>query len=183
MNKKKIKFKRWINPIYGPGGGNAEENHPIILTDFGFYQPRLNSKLTDLQFWVMETNFDIDAKTMLIVENTPGIEILLPFSSYTIKFTVGNMFSRKQVFQALRERLCGSNEAVSQPSFTLSQNQMASLAKTKLDLDARGVPYLIYVLPNGESEVFSTTDKKEFETHYEEMLEAQEELGGKILIG
>ena len=175
---RKIKFKLWKDPVYSDSDLEEEGRAPMILTPHGPVSLKLHGELkNNLKFFVGHTNFDIGEAEKLIIENTPGINILDVFSPYTFKFNVGELFPPRSVMKNLRQRLCGKEQLM------LSKEKVFSVYQKQLELKSNGNLYGVYVAPNGGFDFFETKSKEEYKEKITSYYEVQKELGGEVLYG
>jgi hypothetical protein len=56
-------------------------------------------------FWVGHTNFDITKSIALIIEETPGIEILDIFTRYRFRIGIGKCFADNETMKNVNDRI------------------------------------------------------------------------------
>lgn len=177
---RKIKFRKWEDPIYNSDNFDDEDEHsPMVITPHGFVSLKLHGSLkNNLKFYEAHTNFDIGEVEKAIIDNTPGINMLDVFSPYTFKFQVGLCFKIKDVVKDLRKRLCGEEKSI-----FLKREDVLLIHEREMELKETGDMYAIYILPNGKFESFHSSNKEKYKAAVQDYLSLEKNLGGELLLG
>jgi hypothetical protein len=113
----------------------------LLQTPFGLFN--IDDKLNPfrrLEFWEASTNFDITNKVKILIETTPGIEILNILTRYRFLVAIGRAFDFRTVRLELQQRVCGIKVE------SLKINKEVEKLKDEL---ADYKDYAIYIFPNG----------------------------------
>jgi len=168
---KNIKWQRWKNPL------NKDKDRSFVrMTPFGPDAVRLTSSdKNSLRWWVGHTNFDIDEVVYEIIKNTKGVEIIKLFSPYRFRICPGLNFNADIVLRDIEKRTCGDGI----PKIT--DKYAIDIAKKRLDFIASTDNWLIYVLPNGRFESFSSSNSEEYLQMLSKYDQTEKEIGGFVM--
>lgn len=190
--KKKIIWQKWEEPAeHDHDHDNEDEDfdmeddeggkpYPVIRTEYGhFISVKIHAPLkNDLKLWVGNANFDIGHKEKDIIEDVDGVEILDIFSAYKFRVGIGLAFEDKIVHKRIEKLLCERYDNV-----FLTKQQSIDIKKHRIDLKARELPWILYILPNGGYESFSCKSEEEYDKMVDQYIEARKCLGGKLMLG
>lgn len=170
--KKSIQWQRWRNPLKG-----QNERSFVRMTTFGPDAIRLTaSDKNSLVWWVGHANFYITAEVIEVIKNTPGVEIFEVFSPYRFRVCVGLNFNKDIVLRSIDRNVCGNNTIAN-----VDDINCADIYKRRVELLCGEDNWLIYVLPNGKFESFSSPDEKEYLNVLTKYDEVQKAVGGSIM--
>lgn len=171
---RKIKWERWENLSYVENEDDEENSikHPFIQTPYGAVPYKMFApNKSNLNFWVGNTNFDIDEKFSTILENTKGVEIVDIFSPYKFRIAIGLAFKENVVKNRIEYRL-GCNNKTKLPT---------EVKKKVLELKDSSKFWVLYVLPNGKYDSIILENDKDLRITVDRYKEVKSKIGGILL--
>ncbi len=169
---KNIKWQRWKNPVRK----NSDRSF-VRMTTFGPDAVRLTAgDKNSLRWWVGHTNFYVSDKVRDVIKSVPGVEILEVFSPYRFRLCPGLNFNSDLVLRNIERSLCGEATMAGIPA-----EHCVDIAKQRIDFLASEANWLIYVLPNGKFESYSTKCEEEFLSMLAKYDEVEKAIGGFIM--
>jgi hypothetical protein len=189
--QKKIIWQRWEEPADSDHNDHEDDDfdtednehgkpYPVIRTEYGhFVSVKIHAPLkNDLKLWVGNSNFDIGHKEKAIIEDVDGVEILDIFSAYKFRVGIGLAFDDKTVQKRIEKLLCEKYDNV-----FLTKQQSIDIKKHRIDLKAKELPWILYILPNGKYESISCENIDEYDKLVDQYIEVKKCLGGKLMLG
>ena len=168
---RKISWKKWTDVL-----SNDEDEKQIFMhTPLGLVSHKLREGANgSLNFWLGQTNFDIDNEVYNKILNSPGVEILTPLTPYSFRISIGNMFNEKRVMNSIADTL-GCNKKKN-----INLKNKSEILKIKKEISLKN-HWCIYVLPNGNFEHFSTDSYEEFVEPIAFFTNLKKDIGGVLL--
>jgi hypothetical protein len=199
---KLIKFYRWINPLKAKlniededgelSEGKDDEDKEsmsttkVVSTPFGMI-PVDNNWLIDkhIDFWMMETNFNIGTEIVDFMKSVEGIEIFHVFTRYKARVGIpkSGFFESKVVLSQIREGISNLFRSQHlQQIIELPQDIVSIAMNTRDQLHANTAYWGILILPNGNIEVVkSIKNDKEYREKLQLLKTTCATVGGKVL--
>ncbi len=177
--QKNIMWSKWKNPVEPKSEGDDEDNERSLVrvTPFGLDAVRLTSSNKEqLRWYCGHTNFNISAAVGETIKRIEGVEILEVFSRYRFRICPGKHFLPKKVLRDIKYKLCQENNI-----FGINDDLMMDITKKQVELTYNKDPWLMYVLPNGKFECFSSFDQQEYLSSLEKYDHIQKTVGGVII--
>lgn len=153
----------------------------VIRTPFGVF--RVDDKFNPLrafEFWLGHTNFDITPEVKEILDETPGVEVLIVTTRYRFIVGVGKMFSFSNVRVDIERQLCGLHK-VQALIDQIHNDEVKKSVKDLTDSLRDNQYWAVYLFPNGKYETFTANDIKDYEARTQ-VLKAAQLLSHGILI-
>ncbi len=177
--RRKITWEKWENNFIPSNETGEDEDLPVqsppfIHTPYGAITMKMFApEKNNLNFWCGHTNFDLGMEECSIIDDTPGVEILDLFSAYTFRMCIGANFQTDKVKRLVDLRLgCRRRKLVNK-----------EVKKLKIDLQDCGKMWLIYTLPNGKHEHYTTDNEQDFEDRLDKYMKAEFSIGGNVIYG
>ncbi len=163
---------------------NPENPTPVVITPLGILPLKpFNDPTKVFNFWLGETNFDINMDVAAILDTTPGVEILDIFTRYKFRIAIGNNFSFQYVRQLIEQALDASPQPKDKseqnmrldPSTQTQVQQLIQMHLKKFNF------WAIYVLPNGQVDMSSSYENSvEFSEKLDLYYQTRQLAGGAI---
>jgi hypothetical protein len=131
----------------------------ILVTPMGPF--RVDDSLNPFrhyEFWMGDTNFNLSAKVVAILEKIPGVDKLRILSRYSFVIAIGTMFEFSNVRREIEEKLCGGNQKIA------VENAVAkNILLDRYEKLSKNNYWALILLPNGSiDEVVSDTLNDDF---------------------
>mgnify|MGYP003647775280 CR=1 FL=1 len=130
--------------------GFFESIPKLVNTPMGMYN--VNDKMSPTkQFdcWLGYTDFDITHEVQEIIEQTPGVEVLMVLTRYRFFIGIGKLFSFRDVRVNIEKQACSS------PAYHDHEPTSDAIYLLKEDLSSHKY-WAIFVFPNGELNCISS---------------------------
>lgn len=202
--KKTVAWEYWIDPLgrnlsdvegpdykddddFKPYNDNPEINfNKAIYTPFGMISNIKAALMTkNVEFWIMQTNFDITEDVLRAIENIDGVEIVEVYTRYRarIGFPRNGFFDISRVKEDIVATITHFDSPIMDnlilnlfPIDTATKiiNQKNSVANTE-------VYWAIYVAPNGNTEVIYGDRQSEILSNIKKLKQLHTLVDGVVL--
>lgn len=171
---KKIVWEKWSD-----FNQDDYNNHKIVIsTPIGMVSHKISATSNgELNFWVGNTNFDIDPAHFTIIKNSPGVETLNVWTPYKFRICIGKAFNTNKVLKNIEVAVGCVNRS---KSVNLTPEQKFEISNVKKDI-SKNKFWAIYILPNGKYEYCGTNNNAEFLETYSFFNNMEHSIGGKLL--
>lgn len=151
---------------------------PHLLTPHGLIE------LTDVRplkqnRWVGTTNFNIDKRTVEILNKVPGIQGLIVQSRYEIIITIGRLFKTSEVMDSIHKAL-GVNFDRPENLDSIPKDSIRNLQEKIRELKSAHDHWCVYLCPNGKFYFFGSSSESEMLQYLTEYKDAQSSVGGAV---
>lgn len=149
--------------------GGPNEGRSVIMTPLGIFpiQPWQDSSKV-FNYWMGETDFDIDGDVVRVLDTLKGIEGADIYSRYKFRISVGNCFKFQEVKHRLEQSLgiTSLQSGLKQIDVTwrLEEDLLSQLKQLQIQVGAQYPFWAICVFPNKKFNlVYTTEDSEEFQ--------------------
>lgn len=174
---KKIIWEKWED-YFNKDDGSNNGNKIVVATPIGMISHKISAKSSgDLNFWVGNTDFDLNGLHIGVINNVPGVEMFTLWTPYKFRICVGKAFRTKKVLKDIEVALGCHNH---KKSVLLTPAQKLEIYKIKQEI-SKNKFWGIYILPNGGFEYWGTDNNKQFIETYTFFNAMLNSVGGRLL--
>lgn len=183
--KKQLVWEPWKDPLSNQLGLNAInkdslsnidqesqlvdiQEHQMIQTPFGFTPIKDGILLTSdfFDFWILHTNFSITIDILEVISNIDGVESLEPLTPYRMRigFPKSGLFNIKSIRLKIEQTIRDLDISINLYNDNIikqlfNENICKTISKVRDNLYANSKHWLIYILPNGKTEIINSNEE------------------------
>ncbi len=160
-----------------------DEDVPTVMqTPFGVF--RVDDSMNPFkrfEFWMGQTNFDLNQSIVKKIKSIDGVEVLIVFTRYRFIVAAGSLFDFRDIRVEIERELCGKHQV----SALIGEIHNPDIAEhvTTLHKEISCHDYwVIYIFPNGSIEYIHDDKQSRVFLRKRRLLEYAQQISNGILI-